>query len=153
MRRPSIIIHKGESAAKLKSSGSSGSSSGGGAISQTGGAPPPAHSQKPVTLPANIGSGYSKLDASIPAAGGRQQLPQVPPIKMPQVPPAAMLELALCPPIPAVVTPSIFVPSRRIYVDPSIDVKKSRSNSASGNFIFEFFLSGKFKKKKKKKKN
>lgn len=139
MRRPSIIIQKGDSAKLIKSSGSS---SGGGAISQTGGAPPPAHSQKPVTLPASAsGSGqtneyYSQsqtTDDSIPAAGGRQQLPQVPP--------AAMLELALCPPTPAVVTPSIFVPSRRIYVDPSLDVKKSRSNPASGN---QFFFLTKF---------
>ena len=102
--------------------------------SSTSGPPPPAHSQKPVTLPsvnaaAAAGAGsaselcqwYTQMlsDGTSKTNGGN-------PLGA-----AAVLELALRPPTPAAATPSIFVPSRRIYVDPTLDVKKTRLSSGS----------------------
>lgn len=127
--RPSII---------QKSGGGSSSSSAagpGGANSQPPLQPPPAHSQKPVTLPGIVNpaagiAGESQLsqwyaqmlDGGKGGGGGSHQ----------QLPAAALLELSLRPPTPAAATPSIFVPSRRIYMDPTLDVKKPRSSSSAG---------------------
>ena len=95
--------------------------------------PPPAHSQKPVTLPgianpaaggAELSQWYAQMLAGGKATNGSQQ---------PQLPAAAVLELSLRPPTPAAATPSIFVPSRRIYVDPTLDVRKPTRTASSAS--------------------
>lgn len=127
LRRPSIIHKSGSADVKtaIKTGSASGSSN-----SQ----PPPAHSQKPVTLP-----GVNPLAAA--AAGGSGELSQwctqmlADGVKASSTTtnPAAVLELALRPPTPAAATPSIFVPCRFMYLDPMLDIKKSRpASSASG---------------------
>ena len=94
------------------------------------GPPPPAHSQKPITLPSipagevpaseQLRQWYAQM-LSDKATGGNP-LPASA---------AAMLELTLRPPAPAAATPSIFVPSRRIYVDPNLDIKRNRTSTNS----------------------
>uniref|UniRef100_A0A0P5FTU0 AT-rich interactive domain-containing protein 5B n=1 Tax=Daphnia magna TaxID=35525 RepID=A0A0P5FTU0_9CRUS len=127
IRRPSVI-QKNSVDGRTSKSGqqSSGSSS---AQPTELGSPPPAHSQKPVTLPSipagevpaseQLRQWYAQM-LSDKATGGNP-LPASA---------AAMLELTLRPPAPAAATPSIFVPSRRIYVDPNLDIKKNRNSTA-----------------------
>ena len=129
VNRPSVI----QKIAADKSKSGSGQSSAGQATAGLG-PPPPAHSQKPVTLPSipagdvpaseQLRQWYAQM-LSDKATGGNP-LPASA---------AAMLELTLRPPTPAAATPSIFVPSRRIYVDPNLDIKKNRPNPSAGSSI------------------
>ncbi|XP_057367504.1 LOW QUALITY PROTEIN: uncharacterized protein LOC130688544 [Daphnia carinata] len=126
IRRPSVIQKNLVDGRTSKS----GQPSSGSSAQPTGlGPPPPAHSQKPVTLPSipagevpaseQLRQWYAQM-LSDKATGGNP-LPASA---------AAMLELTLRPPTPAAATPSIFVPSRRIYVDPNLDIKRNRNSTA-----------------------
>ncbi len=131
IRRPSVIQKNVvDSKSKSNQQSSAGSSTQGTAAAAGLGPPPPAHSQKPVTLPSipagevpaseQLRQWYAQM-LSDKATGGNP-LPASA---------AAMLELTLRPPTPAAATPSIFVPSRRIYVDPNLDIKRNRTTSAA----------------------
>ncbi|XP_046450396.1 uncharacterized protein LOC124198559 isoform X2 [Daphnia pulex] len=126
IRRPSVIQKIVVDSPKANKGGQqpTGSSAQGAGL----GPPPPAHSQKPITLPSipagevpaseQLRQWYAQM-LSDKATGGNP-LPASA---------AAMLELTLRPPAPAAATPSIFVPSRRIYVDPNLDIKRNRTTT------------------------
>ena len=126
IRRPSVIQKNVVDSPKINKSGQqpTGSSTQGAGL----GPPPPAHSQKPITLPSipagevpaseQLRQWYAQM-LSDKATGGNP-LPASA---------AAMLELTLRPPAPAAATPSIFVPSRRIYMDPNVDIRRNRTST------------------------
>jgi len=117
--RPSVI----QKSASSSSSGASVPSS-----DKTRTDPQPAHNQKPIT-PLNPSAELCQYYAQLLAADSSKS-----PTSLMNDPVGLSLTLGmnLRPPIPAAATPSIFVPTHRIFTDPNLDIKKNRAASTSG---------------------
>ena len=116
--RPSVIQ-------KSASSSSSGASVPSG--DKTRADPQPAHNQKPIT-PLNPSAELCQYYAQLLAADSSKS-----PTSIMNDPVGLSLTLGmnLRPPIPAAATPSIFVPTHRIFTDPNLDIKKNRAAAAA----------------------